>query len=342
MLQRRCADFESGPELRVSFCDTRMSIAVSVTYGAYQSPVGMSYFGRYGHASDRSTSLTLASYRGIHSDGDKLELLARQIEDVYVNYNSQRGSQRPIRQPKIGCLDSPRSSPSNSRERTHCYTAGKRSCSVPVIPTLSILKPSNSPPSSPKGKKTVRFADSQGLPLVTVHRKSDSDQDELGLDRVNGGFVRLSLKDEGKALKARHKIESPPDSPISPRHELDYHFTQPGIETDFMQHVLTQKVCLENIRHDGGNLLGVVRVSNLDFHKVVSIRWTNDKWRSVHDKPGVYCGSSDGVSDRFSFQLPLSGSQLEFAICYSVAGTEFWDNNRGKNYVITIKSLHPH
>ena len=318
-----------------------MSITVSSSYSSYQCTVGMSYFGRYGHASDRTASLPLANYRGISDGGDKLEQLARSMEYYYINYSGQCGTHRAVRQPKISTSGGlPQREPLVNRDRGNYYRAGKRSCSVPVITASSILKCTNSPPcASPKEKKTVRFADSQGLPLATVHQKSDSDQDDLSLDKVCGRYLNLSAKDEGKALKGQFRLDSPPDSPSQSRFELEYHFTQPGIEADFMERVLREKVCLENIHRDGGNVRGIVRVCNIDYHKSVTIRWTNNKWRSVHDKLAMFCaGGSDNTTDRFSFQLPLAGSQLEFAICYKVAGGEFWDNNREKNYTLTVKS----
>lgn len=280
-------------------------------------------------------------YHGSREREERLEQIAHHME-YYMNYRGNVAAGW-CRQPKLGAVPKSHSeNPSLTRKiQPKQPLTNKRSVSVPAFPTPSILKsPSSSKCSSPRGKKSVRFADTQGLPLTIVHQKSDADADDALACPVQSEVMRLSLQDEGRALKEPPRPESPPSVSSPTRQELEYHFTQPGIEPDFIKRMLGQKVCLENLRRDGGNIHGVVRVSNIDYHKYVSVRWTSDKWQSVQSQPAVYCaGSSDAVSDRFSFQLPITGSSLEFAVCFRAAGQEFWDNNRGKNYVISVRSL---
>lgn len=308
----------------------------------YSSSTEMDYFGRYG-PSVRTESMPPVFGPGLYGNSvrdERLEQIALHME-YYMNYRGKAAAGW-CRQPKLGAAPKSYSDLRQKQTKT-APLPNKRSVSVPALPTLSILKsPSSSKCSSPKGKKSVRFADTQGLPLETVHQKSDAEADDALLgcpDR--SGLMNLSLKDEGKALKQPPRPESPPNVSSPTRQNLEYHFVQPGIEPDFMKRVLDQKVCLENIRRDGGNIHGVIRVSNIDYHKHVSVRWTCDKWRSIQSQPAVYCaGSSDTVSDRFSFQLPITGSRIEFAVCFRAAGQEFWDNNREQNYVISVRSLH--
>nr|CAI5819090.1 unnamed protein product [Callosobruchus analis] len=45
------------------------------------------------------------------------------------------------------------------------------------------------------------------------------------------------------------------------------------------------------------------------------------------------------IYDTFSFkmQLPLRTQKIEFCVCYSCNGTQYWDNNQNKNYVVLKK-----
>lgn len=316
-----------------------MSLAVSMPYS---SSTEMDYFGRYG-PSVRTESMPPVFATGLYPRGslrdERLEQIALHME-YYMNYRGKVAAGWSG-QPKLG--GAPRASTDVRQKQAKAPFTGKRSVSVPAFPSSSILKsPTSSKCSSPRGKKSVRFADTQGLPLETVHQKNDAETDDALLPSPGqGGLMNLSLEDEGRALKQPPRPESPPNVPSPTRQELEYHFVQPGIEPDFMKRVLHQKVCLENIRRDGGNIHGVIRVSNIDYHKYVSVRWTCDNWQTVKSQPAIYCsGSSDSVSDRFSFQLPITGGSIEFAVCFRAAGEEFWDNNREKNYAISVRSLH--
>ena len=316
-----------------------MSLAVSMPYS---SSTEMDYFGRYGPCvrTESMPPVFGPAFYGNRAREERLEQLAHHME-FYMNYGGSVAG-GCCRQPKLGTFPKSHSdNPSLRKKQPKQPLTNKRSVSVPAFPTPSILKsPSSSKCTSPRGKKSVRFADTQGLPLTIVHHKSDADADDVLSCPVQSELMRLSLQDEGRALKQPPRPESPPSISSPTRQELEYHFTQPGIEPDFMKRVLDQKVCLENLRRDGGNIHGVVRVSNIDYHKYVTVRWTSDKWQSVHSQPAVYCaGSSDAVSDRFSFQLPITGCSIEFAVCFRAAGQEFWDNNKGNNYMISVRSL---
>ncbi|NWZ94287.1 PPR3E phosphatase, partial [Nesospiza acunhae] len=81
-----------------------------------------------------------------------------------------------------------------------------------------------------------------------------------------------------------------------------------------------------------------VRVLNLAYEKVVSVRYTLNGWANCAEAAATYQppAPADGISDRFAFLLPLGAAAaettLEFAVRYRVAGAEYWDNNEGKNY----------
>ncbi|EGD77191.1 hypothetical protein PTSG_08284 [Salpingoeca rosetta] len=109
-----------------------------------------------------------------------------------------------------------------------------------------------------------------------------------------------------------------------------------------MLHALSRKyVQLEDLTTHTPYLFFIVRVLNLAFEKSVIIRYTTDGWRSHHDVHADYLpGSSDPSSDRFyanlSFPTAPGSGCIEFAIRYLTDGKEFWDNNDGHNYKVTV------
>lgn len=94
---------------------------------------------------------------------------------------------------------------------------------------------------------------------------------------------------------------------------------------------------------DNANLVGVVAVANLAFHKQVAARFTFDYWKTVSEVTAEYSHdaqrshANDGC-DRFSFSIKLADhANLEsktMLICirYTVSGKEYWDNNNSVNY----------
>ncbi|NWU96844.1 PPR3E phosphatase, partial [Upupa epops] len=113
---------------------------------------------------------------------------------------------------------------------------------------------------------------------------------------------------------------------------------QPGASPGFAERVRRHKVRLEWVRAEPAGLRGAVRVLNVAYEKVVSVRYTLDGWASCREAPAHYQppAPADGTTDRFAFLLPLGAGNaetaLEFAVRYRVAGTEYWDNNEGENY----------
>ena len=120
-------------------------------------------------------------------------------------------------------------------------------------------------------------------------------------------------------------------------------FTQPGGNSTFLDTVFAQKISLENAFMEGpSTVFGIVRVLNISFHKAVTVRWTTDGWRSVRETDAEYvAGSSQGGTDKFSFKLQFPceelevGAKLQFCLRYECSG-EFWDSNRGNNYVFQV------
>ncbi len=218
-----------------------------------------------------------------------------------------------------------------------------------------------SPKSSLRKSKSVRFADTQGLPLVAaVHQLTPKDssytankivpyddKDILSskplIVAAPGKRIESSQTEEGESLEplkpSAVRIGSPrihrrANLPSSHKHAFT--FTQPSLEPDFLDRVAKDNVVLESIREEPRSLHGIVRVFNISFSKEVTIRWTHDAWRSSHDTNCVFC-SNDGTTDRFAFELPINGDDVSFAIRYKVTDFEFWDNNRGSNYTVVSR-----
>uniref|UniRef100_A0A8C2TUP7 Protein phosphatase 1 regulatory subunit 3E n=1 Tax=Coturnix japonica TaxID=93934 RepID=A0A8C2TUP7_COTJA len=192
-------------------------------------------------------------------------------------------------------------------------TQRRRAKSLPT-PGDRSLRPA--PQHSPSRRKTVRFADSLGLELISVRHFCDLNPVPFG----------------------------PPPPPLEPLFQ-----PHPGNGPGFTERVRQHKVRLEWVRCEAAVLRGAVRVLNLAYEKAVSVRYTLDRWASCSEVPAAYqpAGTADGITDRFAFHLPLgpaaagSDAALEFAVRYRVAGAEYWDNNGGSNYRLRSRARSP-
>ncbi len=215
-----------------------------------------------------------------------------------------------------------------------------------------------------KSFKTVRFADSQGLPLVEAHQLTVGDssytENEIvpyGDEEVFGpvhtvvaprqtpastvGCASLvtstpvsTSKSEARPLQNSTAARPHVLTLSSPTHKRTFRFTQPGVEPGFYERVSNDKVAMESIREEARSIHGVLRVANICYDKEVTVRWSHDSWKSSHDTHAVFC-ANDGATDRFTFELPINGDDLVLAIRYKADGREYWDNNRGANYLIS-------
>ncbi|XP_074035163.1 glycogen binding subunit 76A [Leptinotarsa decemlineata] len=210
----------------------------------------------------------------------------------------------------------------------------------PRVRRCSSLKTGKTPPSTPGGKKIVRFADVLGLDLADVRTFLDEipkipvsayvDLPEADLYNTSNSLSPSNLNgpEVGKFLM-----------PL---------FQQPGGLPNFLDLVRENQVCLENALFDDPvtlSISGTVRVRNLDFHKSLHIRYSLDSWKTFADVQGTYVNNScDGFSDRFSFRLyahTLSiGERIEFACRFQCRGCQYWDNNRGANYCFQCLPSH--
>lgn len=192
--------------------------------------------------------------------------------------------------------------------------------------------------------KSVRFADSQGLPLAAVHPLTSADSSYTSNIIVpyddDDAFGDIAPTRRGRPDIQRSSLHvtavcTQQLSYVPSSNVRRFNFAQPGTEPDFFDRVRSQKVCLESLRSERRTLHGVVRVSNIAYEKSVSVRWTVDKWQNCHESRATYIPcSSDGQTDSFAFEMPVNGEDVEFAIRYQCNGQEHWDNNKGRNYVV--------
>uniref|UniRef100_A0A8C0JCE0 CBM21 domain-containing protein n=1 Tax=Chelonoidis abingdonii TaxID=106734 RepID=A0A8C0JCE0_CHEAB len=183
---------------------------------------------------------------------------------------------------------------------------------------------------SPSRRKTVRFADSLGLELISVRHFCEADLPQVPLP-LPARAADLFKTRKPPALGELEPVLFGPSPLLEPLFP-----PQPGASPGFAERVRRHKVKLEWVRAEPAGLRGAVRVLNLAYEKAVSVRYTLNRWVSCAEVTAAYLspGPADGLTDRFSFHLPAAaaGGTLEFAVRYRVAGTEYWDNNEGLNY----------
>ncbi|TSK13233.1 Protein phosphatase 1 regulatory subunit 3A [Bagarius yarrelli] len=166
-------------------------------------------------------------------------------------------------------------------------------------------------------------------PLASVVRRKVSFADAFGLDLVSvKEFDNRVESAEGREKKKLY---------------LSCFFSVPASDEELECRLRQNKLELERIELLPGSstIRGTVRVLNLSYHKVIYVRTTLDDWQSHFDQLAEYVpGSSNGETDRFSFQLtltppfPLDGLRVEFCLCYESSTGIFWANNGGMNYVL--------
>lgn len=100
-------------------------------------------------------------------------------------------------------------------------------------------------------------------------------------------------------------------------------------------------------------------VYDLAYEKDVGIRWTDDNWATWHDAAAWYDGELGGGWQRWGVDITpigtrstdgqtnkwenlyggwrtVTGVTVQFAVYYRAAGGEWWDNNGGQNYSVSL------
>lgn len=198
--------------------------------------------------------------------------------------------------------------------------------------------------------------------VKTNDNSSTSISDKLDISTNRDQKSSTTASTDAKTNRASENHETP---------SFQLCFDQPAANLeDFRRRLFFQFVCLENVKVDSksradgntngfikhGTVLCSIKVRNLHPMKRVFARCTDNNWKTYADISAAYI--SDGTSgynenDTFTFALcnPLryqgtasndtevdsycrKTASVEFALCYEVLGSTYWDNNNGNNYRI--------
>lgn len=119
---------------------------------------------------------------------------------------------------------------------------------------------------------------------------------------------------------------------------------------DFLGRLCTQSVSLEQVVCSDQGITGTIQVLNLAYEKEVTVHYSFTNWRTHTNTKASWVSSGARwdrdapETDMFRFYLPVPpfilqpGAMLEFAICYRVKGSDYWDNNNGQNYKLSCHS----
>ncbi len=182
--------------------------------------------------------------------------------------------------------------------------------------------------------KSVHFADSKGLALVSVSTFNEEQE-------LREQFSQLVSITRTAAGKRRLKI-CEQDSCRNKKSNK----TQSGKPSErIIKQLAWQKVCVDKTELlKSGNVRGEVYVANLAFEKHVKARFSLDSWQTQQEVDGEFHSNCTKDIDKFVFEIPLSKERavknfkVQFAVSYTVLGDTFWDNNNGFNYHVLFAS----
>ncbi|KAF3689432.1 Protein phosphatase 1 regulatory subunit 3D Protein phosphatase 1 regulatory subunit 6 [Channa argus] len=197
-------------------------------------------------------------------------------------------------------------------------------------------------PSSAERKRElrslqVRFVDSLGLNLEEV-KVFKAQEYPLIPQHV---LFRLLMNSE-LAFGRCAELSLPYFKPCFPKNL--------GAQPDFLKRLCAQSVCLEQVLCSEQGITGSIQVLNLAYEKEVTVHYSFTNWRTHTDTCASWVSSgyqeegNNPHTDIFRFHLPVPpfilqpGAVLEFAICYRVKGSDYWDNNNGSNYKLSCHS----
>lgn len=176
----------------------------------------------------------------------------------------------------------------------------------------------------------VRFVDSMGLDLEEVRVFQVQEQPRV----PQHVLFRLLMSSELAGGKSP-ELSLPYFRPGFPEN--------PAAEPPFLERLSRQCVCLEQILCSEQGITGTVQA----YEKKVTVHYSFTSWRTGAETTASWLSSGNRATpegpetDTFRFWLPVPpfvlqpGSILEFAICYHVKGSSYWDNNDGRNYTLS-------
>lgn len=202
-------------------------------------------------------------------------------------------------------------------------------------------------------KKVVRFADVLGLDLESIRYMTPPDQSTNSLIQE---CIRIKLE-QLRLTKAQSSLSSTPiSSPFdlsspnkcSPNRSskqynlVSKYFTPPS---DILSRIYNQQIILECLYTKDSIAYGTVRVHNCAYDKRIFARVTDNDWQTYQDVQAWHSFNyPNDNTDTFTFEIRLKKytndeqvpQQIFFAVCLQAMCKEFWDNNRGWNYVLDV------
>lgn len=180
-------------------------------------------------------------------------------------------------------------------------------------------------------QRRVSFADASGGELVDVRNFVAFDSDEEDEES--------EARWEEEEAKYRKAYRQP-----TYRARPDFQPLSGGALEDAVR---SRKVEVERVLEVPDEPLSfdvLVRVLNISYRKSVHVRSTMDGWMTHFDYPAEYeQGSSDGDTDTFRVRLSFAepylfdGARIDFVVRYGTGDGEFWANNLGRNYWVTLQ-----
>jgi len=133
-----------------------------------------------------------------------------------------------------------------------------------------------------------------------------------------------------------------PKKPVNQYYLVSKYFTSP---TDIIPLIYERQIMLECLYTNDSIAYGTVRVHNCAYEKHVFARITENEWETTQDIPAWHSMNyPNDNTDAFTFEIRLGKynddrqvpKQIYFAVCLQAMCQEFWDNNRGWNYILNV------
>lgn len=193
--------------------------------------------------------------------------------------------------------------------------------------------PRRKPSPIRRKSKSVHFADSKGLDLVSV--QTFNEEKEI-LDQ----FSKLASFTQTTAGKRRLKHEQ-----NSSKNKKSNDTQSRKLSEKVTRQLAWQRVCVEKTEFlKSGNIRGEMFVANLAYEKHVKVRFSWDSWHTQQEIDGEFHSNCTKDIDKFVFEIPIpkeytvKNFKVEFAVSYTVLGDTYWDNNNGFNYHVLFAS----
>eukprot|EP00123_Amoebidium_parasiticum_P010336 comp20036_c1_seq2/m.24597 comp20036_c1_seq2/g.24597 ORF comp20036_c1_seq2/g.24597 comp20036_c1_seq2/m.24597 type:complete len:206 (-) comp20036_c1_seq2:166-783(-) len=148
----------------------------------------------------------------------------------------------------------------------------------------------------------------------------------------------LDLLDQSGNVKTFENKNAP--APVTPTYRFNpVNFARPTQVPDTVQ--LGADLALVSLAFKGSFVTGHVLVKNLAFEKMICIRYTYDDWKTNKEVTATYFRNINGI-DCFRFLLKVDFTEwgtrqyVKFCIRAQLGDRELWDNNGGRDYILSV------